>query len=186
MWQQEKDKLYLWGSTWFTCHMRKKFIALLMQAYLLKNIHEIMKNWWDSETSNYLSNATNLVLLTQTVKEWEIKQHFHCFSKKWLKGAILVRDNRVFNGPLGRSLHSFSRTAQQRSASLCSLCYARFALLCSLRLLGPFTGSLTHFDGWNLWIYVHSRKYVFTLKTRNLWICVQSKNAFHRNIHPQL
>ena len=84
-------------------------------------------------------------------------------------GAFLVTDNRVFNGPLGRSLHLFTRTAHsahllrslalQRSTLLCLLCYIRFAtfallhLLCYTRFttlallssLGPFTGLLTHF-----------------------------------------
>ena len=35
------------------------------------------------------------------------------------KGAVLVTDNRVLNGPLGRSLRSFVRTAHSlRSAAL--------------------------------------------------------------------
>ena len=41
---------------------------------------------------------------------------------------VSTRDNRVFNWPLGRSLHLFARTAHS-AHSLCSapLCYARFA-----------------------------------------------------------
>ena len=58
---------------------------------------------------------------------------------------FLVRDNRVFNGPLGRSLRSFARTAHSlrnallRSACFTTLrlfrytCFASFALLRSLR-----------------------------------------------------
>ena len=40
--------------------------------------------------------------------------------------AFLVRDNRVFNGPLGRSLRSFARTAHSaHSLRSTLLCYAR-------------------------------------------------------------
>ena len=35
----------------------------------------------------------------------------HDSTKTLSKGAFLVRDNRIFNGPLGRSLRSFARTA---------------------------------------------------------------------------
>ena len=42
-------------------------------------------------------------------------------------GAFLVRDNRVFNGPLGRSLRSFARNA--RSAALRSALLHLLALL---------------------------------------------------------
>jgi len=44
-------------------------------------------------------------------------------------GLVSTRDNRVFNGSLGRSLRSFAQTAHS-AHSLCS---------------APFTGSLTHF-----------------------------------------
>ena len=83
-------------------------------------------------------------------------------------GFVSTRDNRVINGPLGRSLHSFAHTARStrsaviRFTSLASLrllhsacfaplaslrllrsaCFASLASLCSLAL---FTGSLTHF-----------------------------------------
>ena len=50
------------------------------------------------------------------------------------EGSLLVKDHRVFNGPLGRSLCSFTRFAHS-AHSLCSapFCYALF------------TGSLIHF-----------------------------------------
>ena len=55
-------------------------------------------------------------------------------TSKLTKGAFLVRDNRVLNGPLGRLLRSFARTAHSaHSLSIAPLCYALF------------TGSLTHF-----------------------------------------
>ena len=47
-------------------------------------------------------------------------------------GSVPIRDSRVFNKPLGRSLHSFTRTAHSAH------------LLCSIRLASS-TGSLTHF-----------------------------------------
>ena len=54
------------------------------------------------------------------------------------KGGFLVTDNRVFNGPLGRSLRLFVRSHR----SLRSLVPQHSALL---RSLAPFMGSLTHF-----------------------------------------
>ena len=71
----------------------------------------------------------------------------------WIKGAFLVKDDRVLKGPLGRSLRSFARTAHSlRSAPLCSACFARS--LCSrarsLTLLTPSCNS------WNSWICVHA------------------------------
>ena len=60
------------------------------------------------------------------------------------QGAFLVRDNRILNGPLGRSLRSFARTAHS-AHSLCStpLRYARFArsLRSRARSLTSFTPS---------------------------------------------
>ena len=57
-------------------------------------------------------------------------------------GSVSTRDNRVLNGPLGRSLRSFARTAHSahwlRSAPLC---YARFAR--SLRSRARSLTSLT-------------------------------------------
>ena len=63
----------------------------------------------------------------------------HDSTKTLSKGAFLVRDNRIFNGPLGRSLSLFACTAHSIH-SLCSalLCYTRFA-----RLLHSQAGSLT-------------------------------------------
>ena len=79
-------------------------------------------------------------------------------------GAFLVKDDRVFNWPLGRSLRSFARTAHSaHSLRSAPLCYARFARsvhelahsLCSLprgtveileyafTLLSRFTGTNT-------------------------------------------
>ena len=48
-------------------------------------------------------------------------------------GSVPIRDSRVFNKPLGRSLHSFTRTAHSAH------------LLSSIRLASS-TGWLTHFD----------------------------------------
>ena len=49
-------------------------------------------------------------------------------------GVLFVKDSRVSNRPLGRSLHSFARTAHSaHSLRSTPLCYT------------PFTGSLTHF-----------------------------------------
>ena len=58
-----------------------------------------------------------------------------------IQEAFLGRDNRILNGPLGRSLCSLARNAHS-AHWLCSaqLCFSRS--LCSL---APFTGSLTHF-----------------------------------------
>ena len=68
---------------------------------------------------------------------------------------FLVTDNRVFNGPLGRSLHS--------AHSAHSLRCARFA-----RSFAPFTGTLTHFAVRSLSRgTVEIPEYVFTLKTRS-------------------
>ena len=66
-----------------------------------------------------------------------------------------VKDNRIFNGPLGCLLRSFACTA----LSAHSLCGAllHFASLRSRRWLAPFTGLLT--PSWDSEI----RKYVFTL-----------------------
>ena len=58
------------------------------------------------------------------------------------KGAFLVADNRVFNGPLGRSLRSFARTAHSaHSLRSAPLRYARFAR--SLRSRARSLTSLT-------------------------------------------
>ena len=58
------------------------------------------------------------------------------------EGAILVTDNRVLNGPLGRSLRSFARTAHSAlSLRSAPLCYARFAR--SLRSRARSLTSLT-------------------------------------------
>ena len=57
-----------------------------------------------------------------------------------IKGAFLVKEDRVLKGPLGRSLRSFARTAHSAH-----LLRKGFALLCLLRLLAPFMGLLTHF-----------------------------------------
>ena len=73
--------------------------------------------------------------------------------------AFLVRDNWVFNGPLGRSLRSFARTAHSahsahllRSAPLCYACFA-----CSLRSRAcSLTLPTPSWDSWNSWICVHA------------------------------
>ena len=65
---------------------------------------------------------------------------FFCHSK----GAFLVRDNRVFKGPLGRSLRSFACTAHSthslRSTSLRYTCSTR-SLRSQARSLTSFTPS---------------------------------------------
>ena len=77
-------------------------------------------------------------------EEWtDIAFYFHT------KGAFLVRDNRVFNGPLGRSLCSFACTALSAhllcSAPLRYTCFAHSLHSCarSLTLLTPM------WDNWN-------------------------------------
>ena len=48
-------------------------------------------------------------------------------------GPVSIRDNRVLNGPLGRSLRSFARTAHSaHSLRSAPLRYACFAMLASL------------------------------------------------------
>ena len=94
-------------------------------------------------------------------------------------GAFLVRDNRVLNKPLGRSLRSFACTAHS-THSLCStpLRYACFASLLlswarSLTLLTPSIHGLTHslcsLSHKTLGLWNH--EYVFTLKK-----CLMEKN----------
>ena len=91
--------------------------------------------------------------------------------------TLLVRDNRVFYGPLGCSLWSLAHTANSahsthslRSNPLCSAAL-RFApqhsaLLHCARLLRPQARSLTPLTPlWDSW---------------NSWICVHAANAFHR------
>ena len=66
--------------------------------------------------------------------------------------AFLVTDNRVFNGPLSRSLCPFSRTAHSAHLlGITLLLYARFA-----RSLGSRARSLPHG-------MVEIFKYMFTL-----------------------
>ena len=72
-----------------------------------------------------------------------------------VSGPVSTRDNRVFNGPLGRSLRSFARTALSlRSASLALFTGARsiHGLARSLRSLPRGT--------------VEIHEYVFKLKSR--------------------
>ena len=75
----------------------------------------------------------------------------------WLtEGVFLVRDDCVLNGPLGRSLRLFARTAHSaHSLRSAPLRYARFARsLCSrarsLTLLTP------SWDSWKSRIYIHA------------------------------
>ena len=68
-------------------------------------------------------------------------------------GAFLVTDNRVFNGLLWRSLHSFTRTTY----SAYSLHSATLRDTRSLHSFAPFTGLFTPLlDGWYFWICVHA------------------------------
>ena len=60
---------------------------------------------------------------------------FVLFFPLHLKGAFLVKDDRVLKGPLGRSLCSITRTSHSAHSPRSAL----------LRLLASFTGSLTHF-----------------------------------------
>ena len=75
-------------------------------------------------------------------------------------GSVSTRDNRVFNGPLGRSLRSFTRTSHSahslRSAPL------RFAPLSSI---ARSIHGLTHSHHSLPRGTVEIREYVFTLKT---------------------
>ena len=81
----------------------------------------------DSTKTQNIITETSFVLTSSTPKSPSKQDH----------GPVSTRNNRVLNGPLGRSLRSFARTAHSlRSAPLR---YARFATL------APFTGSLTHF-----------------------------------------
>ena len=87
------------------------------------------------------------------------------------QGAFLVTDNRVFNGPLGRLLCSFARTAHSadslHSAPLCSLAHS---LSCFARLLHLRARSLTLITpSWDIEIH----ECVFTLWTR-----FRGRNAF--------
>ena len=103
------------------------------------------------ETKKARRNHVNVLKLT-------IKRHRHCKATgesyslrarrchlwlvNWL-GTFLVRDNRVLNGPLSRSLRSFARTAHSaHSLRSAPLRYARFTRLlrsraCSLTSLTP-------------------------------------------------
>ena len=102
-----------------------------------------------SKTCNELKDFK--VLHVDTIFEQckKVSNYKKCRVHSSSKGAVLVTDNRVFNGPLGRSLRSFARTAHSahslRSAPLRYARFATLASLCSLRSLAPFTGSLTHF-----------------------------------------
>ena len=71
------------------------------------------------------------------------------------KGAFQVTDNRVLNGPNGRSLHLFARTAHSVYL-LCSIYYASFARLFHARagLLHSILSGMIEFI-----------EYVFTLYT---------------------
>ena len=66
--------------------------------------------------------------MSATKNDHSSKTFIHTFS-----GPVSSRDNRVFNGPLGRSLRSFARTAHSaHSLRSAPLRYARFATLASL------------------------------------------------------
>ena len=73
----------------------------------------------------------------ERVTKWPVKNAI--VTQVETLGVFLVTDNRVFNGPLGRSLCSFARSAHS-AHSLRSL-FALLRLLCSL---APFTGLLAH------------------------------------------
>ena len=87
-----------------------------------------------------------------------------------LVGAFIVTDNRVFNGPLGRSLRSFARTTHSahslRSTPLALLARSIHGLAHSLRSLPRGT--------------VEIHEYVFMLKSRftgTIKILVISRNT---------
>jgi len=85
-------------------------------------------------------------------------------------GPVSSRDNRVFNGPLGRSLRSFARTAHSaHSLRSAPLRYARFATLASLaRSVHGLAHSLRSLPRGTVVIH----EYVFTLKS-----CFTGTNA---------
>ena len=102
----------------------------------------IMKERW----SEYLSDSTPEGLLSPEWNAWRFKDPannykemaetsgFQALCSKvceiilGLKGAFLVKDDRVLKGPLGRSLRSFARTAHSaHSLRSAPLRYARFA-----------------------------------------------------------
>ena len=82
--------------------------------------------------------------------------------RHWIElGPVSTHDNRVLNGPLGRSLRSFARTAHSaHSLRSAPLRYARFAR--SLRSRARSLTSLT--PSWD---------------SGNTWICVHAVNVFH-------
>ena len=109
-------------------------------------------------------------------------------------GAFLVRDNRVFNGPLGRSLRSFVRTAhsahllrnahslmgQLKLISMCSHCD---------RAQWEETGFLIHaltYGGGSVIIttQICMMKYMFLLTARNAIVPVD--RVFSVNTNSQI
>ena len=88
-------------------------------------------------------------------------------------GPASAHDNRVCNGPLGRSLRSFARTARSAhsipSSLLCYTCFAQWfrswaRLLISLTLQS---------DSWNSWVCAHTENAF----DRNNRICCQYRHA---------
>merc|ERR1719334_1293785 len=78
-------------------------------------------------------------------------------------GLVSTRDNRVFNGSLGRSLRSSARSAH----SLCS---------------APFTGSLTHFAhslvGQLKFVNLCSRCYRVSREQTRFWRSLETRPYF--------
>ena len=66
---------------------------------------------WRSHHANESMRSRNRK--ARCVIEWNErgKENWLEEIKAFIEGVFLVRDNRVFNGPLGRSLRSFARTA---------------------------------------------------------------------------
>ena len=93
---------------------------------------------WNSDINQY----SDRVFCTHFVSEADIKPTLTLKASR--KGAFLVTDSRVFNGPLGRSLRLFTRTAH----SAHSLHFATLAsLTCSVHGLARSLRSLPHGTG---------------------------------------
>ena len=115
----------------------------------------------------------SLPSLRRGANEDKIRSVKTIFSIFWVillhKGSVCTCDNRIFIGPLGRSLRSFACTAQSaHSLRSAPLCYARFA-----RLLRSRACSLTHFAHFLPCGMVEIHEYVFIL-----WSRFTGRNAF--------
>ena len=110
----------------------KRFIAIDVKWKCLIMFNSVEQN------CNFLSTSRPQRRFVKSIDFLIPKSRFTIF----IEEAFLVRDNRVFNGPLGRSLRLFARTAHSahsaHSLRSAPLRYARFA-----RLLRSQARSLT-------------------------------------------